>query len=138
MKATFGHIQINVQDFEKNVELYRKLATYFEWQTIHDADGFFGAMMNSESSIWFSQSPVKEKNNRDSDGLNHIGINVSSRGDVDTFINEFMKPNNIEALFGTPQERSEFMYEGSDYYQVMFELPGTVLIEVVYTGPKKD
>ncbi len=138
MKAKFGHIQINVQDFEKNVDLYRKLATYFGWQTLHDGDGFFGVMMGESNSIWFSQAPVTEKNNRDSNGLNHIGIDVYSRNDVDTFIEEFMKPNNLEALFETPRERTEFMYEGSDYYQVMFELPGTVLLEVVYAGPKKD
>jgi len=137
MKATLGHIQINIQDFERNAELYRKLCNYLEWNIIHDADNFLGAMMGTDTSIWFSQAPLKENNNRDSDGLNHIGIHVKSRQDVDTFSLEFMKPNNLKALFETPRAREEMMSEGSDYYQVMFELPGAILLEVVYAGPKQ-
>lgn len=136
MKAALGHIQLNVQNYAKHKDLYIKLAAYFEWPVIHDSDHIFGVDMGNESSIWFSQAPVVEKNNRDSDGLNHLGIAVNSRQDVDTFIEEFMKPNNLTPLFDTPRERNEFMYEDFDYYQVMFELPDAVLIEVVYNGNK--
>ena len=136
MKASFAHIQLNVQNYAQHKDLYQKLAAYFEWPVIHDSEHIFGVDMGNEASIWFSQAPVTEKNNRDSDGLNHLGIAVNSRKDVDDFIENFMKPNKLEPLFETPRERTEFMYEGYDYYQVMFELPDAVLIEVVFNGQK--
>lgn len=76
---------------------------------------------------------VKDANDRDSNGLNHLAFHVEKKEDVDTFVEEFMKPNSIEPLFETPRERPDFTGDKGMYYQVMFELPGKLLFEVVYT-----
>ena len=136
MKAKVGHLFFLIQNYEENIHLFKKLFAYFEWSVLHDEHGFLGVNTGS-TSLWFSSPSVEQTNHRDANGLNHIGIDVGSREEVDTFVNDFMKPNNVEALFETPKERPDFMFEGSDYYQVMFEFPGSVLFEVLYSGKKQ-
>jgi hypothetical protein len=48
-----------------------------------------------------------------------------------------LRERGVGLLFGTPQHRPEFAQgEDQTYYQVMFESPDRILLEVVYTGPK--
>lgn len=48
-----------------------------------------------------------------------------------------LKAQGVELLFETPRHRPEFTEsEEQTYYQVMFESPDRILLEVVYTGPK--
>ena len=56
--------------------------------------------------------------------------------DVDEAVT-FLLAKNIPALFDTPRHRPEFSIGPDDtYYQVMFETPDKILIEIVYIGPK--
>lgn len=132
INATVGHLAYLIQDFKKNIEVYKKLFEYFGYTVMVDEDYILGVMTPTNTSIWVLEASEKEKNNRDSNGLNHLGFHVNSRQEVDSFVESFMKPNSIEPLFGTPKDRPEFAGETGMYYQVMFELPGDILFEVVY------
>ena len=62
---------------------------------------------------------------------------IRDRADVDATAS-YLREQQVEMLFGTPQHRPEFSSEGNTYYQVMFETPDRILLEVVYTGPKAE
>ena len=56
--------------------------------------------------------------------------------DVDETV-EFLRNLGVTLLFDTPRHRPEFAGgEDQTYYQVMFETPDRILLEVVYIGPK--
>jgi len=130
VKSSIGHLVYLIHDLEKNIESYKKLFNYLGYQIIGDEKEYFAVTAPNNFSIWFMEASVEAKNNRDSNGVNHLGINVQSKEEVDIFVEKFLKPNNIECLFDTPKERPEF----GTYYQVMFELPGNLLFEVLFTS----
>jgi catechol 2,3-dioxygenase-like lactoylglutathione lyase family enzyme len=66
--------------------------------------------------------------------MNHLGIAVETQANVDETV-AYLNQHAIPALFETPRHRAEFSSPGKTYYQVMFETPDHILIEVVYTGP---
>jgi len=60
-----------------------------------------------------------------------------SQAEVDE-VAAWLAGKGIAPAFETPRHRPEFSAGGdSTYYQVMFETPDRLLIEVVYTGPKQ-
>ena len=67
---------------------------------------------------------------------NHLGIGTVAPADVDALAS-YLTERGVELLFETPRHRPEFTgSEDQTYYQVMFETPDRILVEVVYTGPK--
>ena len=49
----------------------------------------------------------------------------------------YLQARGMALLFETPRHRPEFARdEQSTYYQVMFETPDRLLLEIVYIGPK--
>ena len=132
--SSVGHILLLIHDYEKNILLYREMFKYFGYEFSMDSEYGIGVQTGGPS-VWVMKATDETKNNRDSNGLNHFGFHVESKEEVDTFIAEFLKPNNIKCLFDTPKDRPEFFdaEKGGEYYQVMFEFPGSVLFEVVYT-----
>lgn len=69
--------------------------------------------------------------------MNHIGIGTESQADVDTAA-DYLTEHGVELLFETPRHRPEFSQsEEHTYYQVMFETPDRILVEIVYIGPKQ-
>jgi hypothetical protein len=61
---------------------------------------------------------------------------VSKQSDVDLAV-DYLKQHNVSALFGTPCHRPEMVSDPHDtMYQVMFESPDKILLEVVYRGLK--
>jgi hypothetical protein len=134
MHAPISHLVYLIQDFDKNIDIYRKLFAYFDYKVLTDESYGLGVMSPNNCSIWIMDATTKNPNDRDSNGLNHLAFGVDSQEAVDTFTNEFLKENKIESLFGTPTARPDFTGENGIYYQVMFELPGSLLFEVVYTS----
>lgn len=134
MKSTLAHLMYNIRD--ENLPSYKELMTFLGWPTIHEDKGILGVGDDS-CSIWFSSDQVNgHRNDYDGAGLNHIGIGAASIADVDAVVG-YLGERNIPALFDTPRHRPEFSEnEASTYYQVMFETPDRLLVEVVYTGPK--
>ena len=133
-QTSIGHIQFNVQP--ENLPYYRDLFGFLGWQTLYDGEGMLGVGGPNNSSLWFSGACNEVKNDYDGAGFNHIGLNVAAPTDVDETV-DYLRNVGVTLLFDTPRHRPEFSGgEDSTYYQVMFETPDRILIEVVYIGPK--
>ena len=134
MQTTLSHILFNIRP--ANIQFYRDLLSFLGWQAIYDGDGMLGFGGKSESSIWFVTEVKGVANDYDGPGMNHLGIGAESQADVDATA-AYLEERGVPALFDTPRHRPEFASSAdSTYYQVMFETPDKVLLEVVYTGPK--
>ena len=58
----------------------------------------------------------------------------TSQADVDAMAT-WLTARGTALLFDTPRHRPEFAGgDGQTYYQIMFETPDRILVEVVYTG----
>jgi catechol 2,3-dioxygenase-like lactoylglutathione lyase family enzyme len=132
VRGTFNHIQYNVSKPEATFSFYRDLLAYFEMKTLYDGDGMLG-VGDGSVSIWVMPTADETRGevfNRDANGLNHLGIHVDSKEDVDKFYSEFLKPRGIAPAFETPRARPDF----GDYYQVMFVDPEGLAIEVFHAN----
>lgn len=120
----------------ENMPFYSDLMGFLGWSTLHEGDGILGVGGPGGTSIWFSSDQVNDvRNDYDGAGLNHLGIGAPSIADVDAAVG-YIRERGVAALFDTPRHRPEFSEnEASTYYQVMFETPDRILVEVVYTGP---
>ena len=135
VQASIGHIQFNVQP--ENLAYYRELLGFLGWQTWFDAPEMVGmGDPASGASLWFSGQCNEVKNDYDGAGFNHLGLSVPNQADVDAAV-DYLRNNGVTLLFDTPRHRPEFAGdEAKTYYQVMFETPDRILVEVVYMGPK--
>jgi catechol 2,3-dioxygenase-like lactoylglutathione lyase family enzyme len=134
VQSSIGHMQFNVQP--KNLVYYRDLLSFLGWQVLFDVEGMLGMGDQSGASLWFSGQCKEVANDYDGPGLNHLGLSVPVQADVDATV-DHLRNQGVTLLFDTPRHRPEFS-SGADqtYYQVMFETPDRILIEVVYTGTK--
>ena len=107
------------------------------WKKLYQDENKLGVGLDDGSSFWFS-TPIKEfVNDYDGPGVNHVGINTSTKAEVDETV-KFLQSKGIVALFETPRHRPEFSGgEDQTYYQIMFESPDRILFEIVYIGPKQ-
>lgn len=135
MKSKFYHIQLNI-NFE-NIQFYKDFMNFLEWSIIFEGPEIVGFHKDNNIDIWFAASKNSQKQDYDTIGMNHISFRVESHADIDKTV-EYLKGKNIKALFETPRHRPEFSdSEIETYYQVIFESPDRIQIEVVYIGPKK-
>ena len=134
MNTHVGHVQFNIQP--GNVGFYRDLFAFLGWQTIYDGDGMLGVGSDGGASLWFMGQANDAANDYDGPGMNHLGIGTEAQRDVDQAA-AYLAEHKIDALFETPRHRPDFQPDPAQtYYQVMFESPDRILMEVVYTGPK--
>ena len=132
-KSNFSHIVAWVD--LKNLGFYKDLFAFLNWTVLYDDPNMLGVGDENGGSLWFG-APLKDHaNDYDGKGVNHIGIGVKRQEDVDATV-EYLAKRGIPALFETPRHRPEFSGTDTTYYQVMFETPDKLLLEVVYTGPK--
>lgn len=135
MKSTFYHLQLNI-DFSQNFNFYKELMEFLGWEVVFEGENMAGYKSGNSVDLWFIDSSSKEKQNYDDIGVNHISVKVENQSDVDDAA-KFLEAKRINALFGTPKHRSDFAAsEQETYYQIMFESPDRILIEIVYTGLK--
>lgn len=128
-----GHVALLVHDLSSNKPLYKELFSYFDYIIVNDESWVLGVQAPNNISLWIMEASEKTTNHRDANGMNHLAFHVSSQEEVDEFVEDFLVPNNITPLFDTPRARTDFTGDKGMYYQVMFELPGSILFEVVYT-----
>jgi catechol 2,3-dioxygenase-like lactoylglutathione lyase family enzyme len=128
-----GHIQININP--GNLPFYKDLFGFLGWDVWYDDPNMLGVGVESGTSLWFTGPLKTVSNDYDGVGMNHLGIAVNSKDEVDQAV-KYLQDRGVKALFDTPRFRPEFC-SGPDkaYYQVMFESPDRVLFEIVYTGP---
>ncbi|MCW1970631.1 MAG: VOC family protein [Anaerolineae bacterium] len=134
MKSHISHLVFGINP--DNAAFYKDLMTFLGWHVLYDAPGMLGLADGGKTSIWFGARTKEVTNDYDGPGLNHVAIGVGSQADVDATV-AYLQAQGVPALFETPRHRAEFAYSPSDtYYQVMFESPDRILVEVVYQGPK--
>lgn len=134
MKSHIGHLQFNIDPVNK--DFYRELFGFLGWQTLYDGEGVVGFGNDGPLSLWFADKVSDTVNDHDAPGLNHVGIGVDSPADVDAAV-AYLRGKEIELLYGTPCNRPEYTSSEDElYYSAMFETPDTILLEIVYTGPK--
>lgn len=135
MQTHFSHIQFNVRP--ENMQFYRDLMTFLGWRTmVAEGDEMLGVGGKHGDSLWFVGHVKEVDNDYDGPGMNHLGIGTETQADVDTAA-AYLTEHGIELLFETPRHRAEFSRnEEHTYYQVMFETPDHILVEIVYIGPK--
>ena len=134
MQSRLAHIQLNVQP--ANLPFYRELMAFLGWQTIYSDDQTLAVAGKNKESFWFIGQVKGVANDYDGPGVNHLGIGTETQADVDAIVT-YLTQRGIAPLFETPRHRPEFAAgEDQTYYQVMFETPDRILLEVVYTGPK--
>lgn len=133
IKSFVGHILFNVKT--ENIAFYKDLFTFLGWNVWHEGEGFLGVGIEQGTSLWFAGSAKAVDNDYDGPGMNHLGIGVPHQADVDETV-AYLKQHGVPPLFETPRHRPEFCSSPDQtYYQVMFESPDRILLEVVYTGP---
>lgn len=134
VQSTLGHIQLNV--LPQNLPFYKDLFGFMGWQTLEDDGVMYGCGRDVFNSLWFFGGAKDCPNDYDGPGMNHIGLLVKTQDEVNQ-VTGYLREKNITPLFDTPRHRSEFAYDGDHtYYQVMFETPDRILVEVVYMGKK--
>ena len=131
MQSKVSHLVYFLPDFEQNLPLYRQLFAYFGYQTNLDEEDVYGVVDPEGIYIYLNPAIKNQSGNYDSGGLNHLAFEVESPKEVDQFIQEFLHPRELQQLFHTPRHRPEFADVEGGYYQVMFEMPGGLLFEVV-------
>lgn len=134
MQTSLSHIQFNVQP--SHIGFYKDLLTFLGWQVLYEAEGMLGVGSANGASLWFTGDVKPVSNDYDGPGMNHLAIGTATQADVDTAA-AYLAERGIAALFETPRHRPEFSFgEDQTYYQVMFETPDRILLEIVYMGPK--
>jgi catechol 2,3-dioxygenase-like lactoylglutathione lyase family enzyme len=134
VQTQLGHIQFNVAP--ENIGFYRDLMAHLGWQTLHAGDGMLGVGDKNGVSLWFAGQAKAVGNDYDGPGMNHLAIGTATQADVDA-AGAHLTGRGVELLFETPRHRPEFSGDDDTYYQIMFETPDRILVEVVYTGPKE-
>ena len=134
MQTQIGHIQFNVNP--ANLPFYRELMAFLGWQAIYDDQGMLGVMGPNGASLWFAGFAKEVSNDYDGPGMNHLGLGAATQAEVDAAA-AYLSEHGVPLLFETPRHRPEFSEsEAHTYYQVMFETPDRILLEVVYMGIK--
>ena len=133
MQTSLGHLQVNVRP--ENLSFYKELMAFLGWETLYDGDTMLGVAGTNGASLWFVGEVSQATNDYDGPGVNHIGIGTETQADVDAAAN-YLTDRGVALLFETPRHRPEFSGDGHTYYQIMFETPDRILLEVVYTGPQ--
>ena len=134
MQSQLGHIQFNVQP--TNLPFYKDLFAALGWQTLYDVEGMLAVADPLGVSLWFVGHVKAVDYDYDGPGMNHLAISVTAQADVDT-ATAYLNGQGVPLLFETPRHRPEFAQSpDKTYYQVMFETPDRILLEVVYIGLK--
>ena len=129
IKSHLNHIQIYVSDKKRSFDFYKKLLIYLGYKIIEENNSL--GMRNGKSDIWFKEFPKdgKKNYNRRNVGINHIAFGVSDKKYINKFMKEFLIPNKIKTLYGSPRKFPEYT---KDYYAVYFEDPDKIKLEVMY------
>lgn len=131
MNSKISHIYLYVSDLKKSYAFYKSLLEYLNYREIVNEDWGF-AFSRGDTSIWFEKARkghIEKGFHRKRIGLNHLAFKVDSKEDVDKFHNQFLKPNDISTLYGSPKALPEYTEK---YYAVYFEDPDRIKLEVAY------
>lgn len=130
MKSFLEHISLNVSDTKVSFPFYRDLFEYLGYTAIEDKEDSLAVRKDGSPDFWLSPTDSKHLPNsfhRKNTGLNHLAFHVSSKEEVDSFYEEYLKPRGIKPLYDSPKAFLEYT---EDYYAVYFEDPDRIKLEV--------
>ena len=133
MKATIGHIGINLSNSEESFQLWKDLFAYLGFSITDEGDHFDAG--DGHSYLCVSTAKGEHTGagfHRKQTGLNHIAFNVASADEVDDFVSGFLVPRGIEPLYGGAKSYTEYT---EHYYAAYFEDPDRIKVEISYEGP---
>lgn len=133
MKTNLGHIGINLSSEERSFPFWKELLTYLEFELMLDGNHFDASDGHTFLCFSTTKPGYEQQFHRKHTGLNHIAFNVASREEVDRFVEEYLEPRSIPALYGGAKEYDYTL----GYYAVYFEDPDRIKVEVVYKGAVK-
>jgi catechol 2,3-dioxygenase-like lactoylglutathione lyase family enzyme len=130
MKATLGHIGINVSNEHQSFDFWKALLNFLEFTIFPDGNHFDATDGHTYLCVQVTKPGHQEpKFHRKRTGLGHIAFRVESADKVDQFVTEFLNAHGIVPLYGgamTPEGYPD------GYYAVYFEDPDRIKVEVVY------
>ncbi len=133
INSRVGHIMFNID--LQNMGFYKEFFGFLGWTVLRDLPNKLGAGERQGTGVWFTGPAKAVHNDYDGAGMNHLAILVDSQAEVDDTV-AYLKEHKIQSLFDTPRHRPEFCHDADlTYYQVMFESPDRILLEVYYKGP---
>jgi catechol 2,3-dioxygenase-like lactoylglutathione lyase family enzyme len=131
MKATIGHVGLNLSNSKESFRFWKDLLSYLEFTLMDESKNHFDATGGKAYfCIGVTDKAYEAAGfHRKRTGLNHIALQVGSKELVDQFVTDFLVPRNIAAMYGGVREYPEYV---PGYYAVFFEDPDRIKIEVVY------
>jgi catechol 2,3-dioxygenase-like lactoylglutathione lyase family enzyme len=132
MKSTLGHIGINLSSEGEPFDFWKDLLTFLDFDIEPDGNHFDATDGHTYLCVQVTKPDYQEPNfHRKRTGLGHIAFQVDSAGMVDAFVDGFLKPRQIKALYGGAKMYPDYT---PNYYAVYFEDPDRIKVEVVYEG----
>lgn len=132
MKSTLGHIGINLSPEDDPFVFWKDLLTFLDFEIIPDGNHFDATDGHTYLCVQVTKPGYQEPEfHRKRTGLGHIAFRVDSADMVNAFVDGFLKPRQIEALYGGAKAYPDYT---PDYYAVYFEDPDRIKVEVVYEG----
>jgi catechol 2,3-dioxygenase-like lactoylglutathione lyase family enzyme len=131
MKATIGHIGINLSNNAEPFRFWKELLGYLEFRIVEAGDDHFDA----DDGVSYLCVSVTDKKfhgagfHRKRTGLNHVALNVAAPAQVDRFVQEFLVPHQITRLYGGTRAYPDY---APGYYAVYFEDPDRIKVEIAY------
>lgn len=130
MKATLGHIGINVSNENESFDFWKNLLNFLEYTVIPDGNHFDATDGRTYLCVQVTKPVHQEpKFHRKRTGLSHIAFQVQSAELVDHFVTDFLEPHGIAPLYGGAMTPPGYP---TGYYAVYFEDPDRIKVEVVY------
>lgn len=132
MKSAVGHIGINLSSEDEPFVFWKDLLTFLEFEIQPDGNHFDATDGHTSLCVQVTKPGYQDPGfHRKRTGLGHIAFRVDSAELVDAFVTEFLKPRQIEALYGGARAYPEY---APGYYAVYFEDPDRIKVEVVFEG----
>lgn len=130
MKATIGHIGINVSNDAESFDFWKNLLGFLEFAIFPDGNHFDATDGHTYLCVQVTKPGHEEpKFHRKRTGLSHIAFLVDSPDSVDQFVTDFLVPRSLVPLYGGAHSPEGYP---DGYYAVYFEDPDRMKIEVVY------
>ena len=136
MNAFVYHVQINV-GAPGAIAFYRALFGFLDYRVMAETHDHLG-VSNGTTDFWMVATPAERRGarfHRKNSGLNHVCFGERERGDVDRFVDDFMRPRSIAPLYETPREFPEYR---PGYYAVFFEDLDRLKIEIAHVPGVTD
>lgn len=130
MNAFLEHIILNVSNPKVSFPFYKDLFGYFEYNLFAEKSDHVAFRKKGTADFWIVATDSKYISNgfhRKNTGINHFAFHASSKGEVDRFYKEFLKPRGTKTLYESPKSFPEY---APDYYAVFFEDPDRIKLEV--------